>query len=302
MVSRFLFIATLSILNSFAHAEPLTLSSQIQAAPSYPGYEESLNLAPAFHVWQNDPELSDYFVNSSVSDLCIPTTMADLLLYQAVRRPKPLTALTPSLLGITSGQVDGAELVKTLINVCGFTPKTKANKAGYISWSYATSCLQRFYQNVGYKDASIHYIRIDAIQTEGVVYEKRQPTLTDIRDALKNGSEVIAVISFLAKDPVTSAWKEKSSHSINLFGYASHGDNLTEEMAVAIQNGNRLYNMDFKNPVFDLLRLTVNKEGSLLPDFTSGIEITTLQGRLINFPDQRTFLTGLIIVKPDSTP
>ena len=76
--------ASLLILSSFASAETLTLFKPETTAPYFQGYSDSLNLSPAFHVLQNDLELSEYatqnfYVNDVlkqvVTDLCIPSAM-----------------------------------------------------------------------------------------------------------------------------------------------------------------------------------------------------------------------------------
>ncbi len=44
-------------------------------------YDESINFAPQFSVWQIDPRLSDLFGSQGQSELCWPTSLAHRMAY-----------------------------------------------------------------------------------------------------------------------------------------------------------------------------------------------------------------------------
>ena len=163
----------------------------------------------------------------------------------------------------------------------------------------AADCLSDLYTQSGLRKASIQYIRKEqyGAKSPNVTLVNRDPTLQDILNALRSGKEVIGVFDFTKPD-ANGKGSIVGSHSVNLFGY---GENATEPdtLAIYLQNPNRLYNMDFTTPVFDVAQLTVNTNGTPVPEKTSSIELTTLQGHLLNFPGEQTFLSGLLIIQPE---
>jgi hypothetical protein len=291
------FIASLLFLSAYANAEPLKLFEVTHPASLWPRLSQNFNHAPSFHVLQNDPELAPYFTSAtgSVTDLCIPSTMADVLLYQISQRTPRITMSVPGV--AADGTVDGASTVQGLIQYCGFNPHSSANPGGSISWSDAGPCLVKFYQEKGYPNAKVKYIRLGQGANPGIDYEDRHPTLSDIQTALQAGNEVIAAISFQKMDPASGIWVQESSHAINLFGYgANPGD--TMHLTTYLQNSNRLYSMNFIDPVFDIALFTDTGLPAPVATKASPIEITTLQGRLLNFPGKRTFLSAVVIIQP----
>lgn len=301
MLYTLLSVASLSIFSSVAYSEPLSIFSPNVAAQVLPGYQDSLNLAPAFHVLQNDPELSSFYVQQfadgrGVTDLCVPSSLADLLLYQrAQRKPGLEHLLIPGLDDLAS--VNGATVVKALINTCGLTPPTRLAPNLSINWANGADCLDQIYKSSGYLNSEIHYIRKSLAAQKKVDRDGRYPTLSDIRNALKEGNEVVAVLSFQAQDQVTGLWKETGSHAVNVFGFSSNPATEDQFLVIYLQNSNRLYLMDFSHPVFDVALLTQNPGLSPVPEKSSAIEVSTLQGRLLNFDSKRTFVSGLVLIK-----
>src|SRR4051812_2749055 len=112
MLRTLIFTASLLSLSAYVSAEPLSIFNQTSPAPTLPAYSDSSNLSPAFHVWQNDPELMDFYAQtfsdgSGVTDLCIPSSMADLLLYQISQRNPKLDHL--NVPGVTNpSSINGA--------------------------------------------------------------------------------------------------------------------------------------------------------------------------------------------------
>ncbi len=307
MLYALLLTASLSILSSFANAEPLSIFLPQLPAPVLPSYSESLNLSPAFHVFQNDDELEEFYSKRYadgrfVTNLCIPSTVANLLLFQVSQKQNRMSKLQIPGMETGSQTVNGADVVKGLIKQCGLEPQTKVNPNGNIGWFVSSGakvveCLSDIYRSSGYLNTKIRYIRSKFRNMSHPILVGRNPTLQDIRDALKEGHEVIGVFSYQKKDPVTGLWSEAGSHAVNFFGYSANPESTSDQLAIYLQNSNRMYSMDFKNPVFDTALLTQNAEASPIPSASSAIEISTLQGRLINFEGQRTFLAGLIIVE-----
>lgn len=301
MLYTLLFVASLSILSSFSEAEPLNVFSASLPAPTLPGYQASSNLAPAFHVWQNDPELAEYYVQqfadgTGITNLCVPSSLADLLLYQrSQRKPMLEHLIVPGMDNLAA--VNGAAVVKAIISSCGLTPPVRGALDRSINWSNGADCLDKIYKDSGYAHSEIHYIRQSLAAAKQVNKDGRYPTLFDISDALKQGFEVVAVLSFQAQDPVTGLWKETSAHAVNVFGFSSNKATQDQSLVVYLQNSNRLYPMDFTHPVFDVALFTQNTGLSPVPEKSSSIEISTLQGRLLNFQGKRTFLSGLVLIK-----
>lgn len=310
MLYALLFTASLSIFSSFSNAEPLPIYNPSVPAATLPGYEESLNLSPAFHVLQNDPELAEFasqkYPNGQwVTDLCIPSSMANLLLYQASQKKEKWGGLRIPGLIPGSKTVEGASVVKDLIDRCQFEPSTAKNPGAGVGWfdsqrPNAINCLSEIYRNSGYDQAKITYIRNKFKNQVDPRLVGRNPTLADIQSAFQEGDEVLAMFSYQVEDPATGLWRETGSHSVNLFGYSANSADAGNSMVVYLQNSNRLYSMDFKTPVFDTALFTLNHDLRSTPAESSLIEVSTLQGRLINFDGKRTFLAGLLIIHINS--
>ena len=291
-------LACLLCFSGFASAEPLRPFEATHPAPLWPGFSENINHSPSFHVLQNDPELSSYATSPTgpVTDLCIPATMADALLFQISQRVPKLSLTLPGV--GTDGSVDGAQTIKGLIQRCAFVPHSYANPNGSISWTDAGPCLVNLYHENGYPNAKLTYIRLGQGPNPGIDYQDRYPTLSDIQTGLKSGKEVIAAISFQKQDPASGLWIQDGSHAINIFGYGVNpGD--PKHLVAYIQNSNRLYSMNFTDPVFDVALLTDTGTQAPVPARASPIELSTLQGRLLNFPGKRTFLSAVILIQPE---
>jgi hypothetical protein len=290
-------LTSLVFLSAYANAEPLNLFGPINPAPVWPGLSLNMNHAPAFHVRQNEPELSSFNTSatSGVTDLCIPATMADVLLFQVSARSPRLQLKVPGV--NVDGTANGADTVKAMIQYCGFNPRTALNPSDLISWSEAIPCLSRFYLANGFQNPKIQYVRKGQGQASGMIYHDRDPNLKDIQTALDSGAEVIATISYQQQNS-SGVWVQTGSHSVNLFGYGANPNDLNH-LTVYLQNSNRAYSMNFIDPVFDVVLLTDNQEPAPVTEKSSSIELSTLQGRLINFPNKRTFFSSLIIIKTE---
>lgn len=285
-------------INTYALVVPLF--QEQNAARTLPGYDESINHSPAFYVWQNDPGLSSYFTKtfpdgSGVTDLCIPSTLSNILLYQYSQRTPLVSSLKLSGVSSDGKTIDTALLVKGFLEKCDLTNTTKINPLS------AAQCVASYYQEAGLSNAKVKVIRNLGTQpvVSGVEYENRAPTIADVHQALKDGYEVSAAIAFMKWDPILKKWIKTSSHAINLFGYSYLNSDEDQKITVYLSNPTRAYNTNYKDPIFEIANLKVNASLEVLPTPYSNVEIETVQGRLLNFEGKSTFLAGLILTKPN---
>ena len=245
------------------------------------------NTAPPYYIWQNDPDLSDFYTNevTKVTNLCLPASVSNALIYEyAYRTPRASNLILP---GITrdpsTGQesVNGSALVRHLAEL---SHTTKRVGTGVMS---IVQAIQQIYTSSGYSHPQVKLIR----QNEGdlggdsVDYENRKPTFDDLRAGIANGQELIGSIYFMAWDPNQNTWIRKNSHAIGIYGMEPIL-NHPEKVKIYVSNPTRAYPMDFKSPVYDEVLLT---------QVGNQIEVT---GRLLNFKDRKTVLSGLILMKP----
>lgn len=265
----------------FSSAETLQLKLPSSPASTLPGYDHSFNRAPPFRVWQNDPALSDLYVRPGVTDLCVPSTTLNVLLYQAYRRVPQITGL--SIPGVTpEGSVDSAELIRWFLRECSL-PATRSNLGD------AMGCVQRIYrEQLGFTPKATYIRPNQGGFGPDLNYQDRKPTLQDFRSALDAHQEVILVLGFERYDANTRNWITASRHAVNVWGY-SYREAEPDRLVLYIQNSNRVYeNMDFKTPVFDTIQLDARPGGE--------IRVSTLAGELINFPGRNTQVVALMSV------
>lgn len=297
----FLKLITLSVLFfNVSQASVIRLDEIQNPATTLPGFDESINQSPAFYIWQNDPGLSKYYVKtfpdgSGVTNLCIPSAISDMLLYQFTKKTQSASNLILPGISADHKNIDGSLLVEGLLSKCSIVDTNN------IDAFMATACLKKFYDEAGYTNSKVKLIRNmgENSNTGTVEYSNRAPTIADIHQAMKDGYEVSAAIAFMKWDPILKKWTKTGSHAVNVFGYSSNNADSDEKIVLYVSNPTRAYTMDFKEPIFDIASLEVNHSLEAMPEPYSNIEIKTIKGRLLNFEGKSTFLAGLILTKPN---
>lgn len=264
---------------SEAGAEKLLLKEAATPAPVLQGYDVSVNRAPPFRVWQNDPALSDLYVRPGVTDLCVPATTLNTLLYQAYQR-KPVTSGLPFAGVSPKGEVDSAELLRWFLSACSLPFKKS-------SLPDAVECAQKMFQEKLGSSLKARCIRpMQSGFGPDFDYQDRTPNLSDIRAAIESNHELIGVLAFEEFNSRLGKWVVASRHAINVWGI-SYKHSEPDRMVLYVQNSNREYDhMDFKTPVFDTIQLEASANGE--------IRVSTLEGELINFPGRVTKLIALM--------
>ena len=294
-----LFIHLVSFFTLSSHASSIPLFEKQNPSLILPGYDESVNHSPAFYIWQNDPGLSEFYSKtfpdgSGTTDLCIPSSLSNILLYEYSQKKPFITNL--KLPGISEDQkyIDGSKLVKGFLSNCDLT------KTENITPLSASSCLLKFYHEAGYQNAKVKLIRnFGPVESnDGVEYIDRIPTIADLHQALKDGYEVSAAIAFMKWDAPSKTWIKTGSHAFNVFGYSANTADQDQKIIIYLSNPTRNYAVNFKDPISEIASLEVNSTLESMPSPYSNIEVKQISGRLLNFEGKTTFLAGLILAKP----
>ncbi len=280
--------------SSPVQARILPLFSDEVPAGIHSGFEQGVNQATSIYVWQNDPDLSEFSEGrNGVTRLCLPSAISNALLYQfAKRNPKASQLQIPGILPDLK-HIDSGALVKSFAKKC-----VAPDQVSYESWK-AVQCIHDFYEESGYLNSSVKLIRNygDRIPGSGITYENREPRIEDLHHAIAEGYQVIASIAFMSWTGV--AWKKVASHAVNVVGYARNQTDENQKLLIYVQNPSREYPMNFHDAIFDSAMLQVNSDLAVMPGPYSNIEIQGSDRSLLNIKGNKTFLAGLIMIKPD---
>lgn len=291
-MKRALWTPALFLIFSFsgASAEVLPLFTRELPAAEILGFDESVNQSSSIYVWQNDPGL--LAGGAPVSRLCTASALANALIYEySKRRPRIENLKLPGL-SRDGRSIDTAILVRTLDERCNGGANGGQNPID------AARCMKDFYREQGMPESEVTLIRNLGKQAPipGVRYESRSPGIQDLQEALKSGSEVIASFAFMYWDQAGRKWIKKASHAVNLTGYAWNENERFSRMALVLQDPTRRYTLDFATPVYDVAMLESVPDADPAP--YSNLELTGIKGDLLNRDGTRTFLAGLLILRP----
>ncbi len=275
-------------------ARIIPLFSDEVPAAIHSNFEQGVNQASSIYVWQNDPDLSAYSEGrTGITRLCLPSAISNALVYQFAKRSPRASQL--QIPGIMPDQkhIDTGALVKYFAKKC-----VAQDHVTYDAWR-ATQCIHDFYEESGYQNSSVKLIRNygDLTPGPGIGYENRQPTIEDLYGAISAGYQVIASIAFMSWNGVT--WKKVASHAVNVVGYARNPSDENQKLLIYVQNPSREYEMNFHDAIFDSATLQVNPDLAVMPGQYSNIEVQGSDRSLLNIKGNKTFLAGLILIKPD---
>lgn len=237
------------------------------------------NQAPPFYIWQNDPGLTEYLKPNGTTQLCLPASISNALLYQYAFKENRASHL--KIPGIVSNPTNGLPAVDSNAMVRYFTQACHSDSAGNTPIPDSANCIAQFYRESGYQNFNVRMIRNGVAGLDpSVVYEDRTPTLDDIQNALNQSYEIIASVVMMKTNSDGTSIKV-GSHSFNIYGLTSEG--------IIVSNPTRAYDVNFIDPVFDVV--------SFKNDPTQmGIEVF---GRTLERPNAHTFLVALTLIKPE---
>ena len=241
----------------------------------------ALNRAPPFYVWQNDPGLTEYLFPNGTTGLCVPAAISNSMIYQYAFKSTRATHLKLPGLSADGNSINSNTLVRYYAKQCNYNDGVDFLDAG--------KCILNTYLEAGYVKPKVTVIRKYMTNDEPrMSVENRAPTLSDLRRGLDEGYEVIASLAMMKFDYVEKKWVKQSGHAIGVYGMNGN--------EIYVSNPTRAYRMNFVDPLFDVATLKLSDPQMIIPPMYAPIEVT---GRLLNFPNQTTFLAGLIFMKPE---
>jgi|GEM_PF-2236031 len=284
-----------------SHAEVVPLFES-EAEPVRPeGWDEWVNRAASFHVWQNDSVFRDHYVRtlpdgSGVTALCVPAAIGNALLREYSRVEPRVSGLRIPGLIENGSKVETTETLRGIGERCGIG----GLKGIFEPWTTA-QCIRDIFFESGYSHSRVKLIRNYDSREEspGIVYEERAPTLRDVVEAVREGYQVIASIAFLKRDSTRSKWTKVSGHSVNIVGYGRADSRQSQRITIYIQNPTRQYDVDHLNPVFDEVTLTEHPELHAEGLNYSNLKLEGPPESLISLPGLTPVLAGLILLNAD---
>jgi hypothetical protein len=104
-------------------------------------FAESVNHAPPFQIYQNDPELKELLEGNGGNNLCFPSALAHRMFYYQNYFHSPLKNFS---LSEKSGHLDVKAAVRTFARLChtGFEKGTPQNAK--------VACITQYFEQKGY--------------------------------------------------------------------------------------------------------------------------------------------------------
>ena len=199
----------------------LTIAAPIEPKTDAEVFDESVIFSPNFAVNQNDPALSDLFTSAGVSNLCFPTSLAEVLIYLYGYHSPAYSNLRLAGLSQNRNGIDPNALVRQLAGACR-TDRTNGTDS-----LDAIRCAVQVLSESGYGIGNTQLIspfNVDA--TLPIVH--RDVTIQDIRNSLKAGIPLLLEAGWFVFEPNSRTWQRNNGHYVSVFGYdydASWGEN-----------------------------------------------------------------------------
>lgn len=208
-------------------------------------FDESVNFEPGFSVFQGDSKLSDLFSSSGQSNLCVPTTIANIMAFQTMWRKPNFPDLK---LVQTPGQGDYTEQVRYFAELC----KTDVNYG--TNMVSALQCIRQFYEDSGYKNGwayGIGYVSDSDATSKAHWGGHKDLMIADLRYYLSHQVGVLMDVQWDSYDGSGNSWTtDDTGHAFWLAGYdydKNPGDDWGEDQIM----------LDIVNPDIDYSANTI---------------------------------------------
>ena len=198
----------------------LGCASQAAFAGTTESFDESVNYAPAFSVSQEDPSLSDLFNPANgKSSLCVPTTLANIVGYQAMGRTPGFSSLR---LVQSPDQTTYSQQVRFFAQHCGTNP------ANGTVVTNAVNCMRQFYRDSGYPTGWVYLIgREESADPQSVAFWHglRPLSIDDLRYYVWNQVGVLMDVYWEQQQQIPGSlggvgpWVQKGGHTFMIAGY-----------------------------------------------------------------------------------
>lgn len=192
----------------------LTQKGFSSTEPKLSSYSEYYSQPVITAFSQQDIRLSKYFDADGLSQLCVPSALAQGLLFLRTTNFPNLRVGSTLLSGST---VDSSRLINELAFAC----RTDSKKGTDIG--NAVNCLANIFHRSGY---GVEKIKLISELTEAskeqelpeFIYKK--VGADDIREYLQKGYAVMAYLEFYQQNPSTQKWENAGmAHTITITGY-----------------------------------------------------------------------------------
>ena len=260
------------------------------AANSIERFDESVNHAPPFQIYQNDTQLRELLPAKGGSSLCWPSSVAHRMYYfQKYRHP----ALSNFSLPTTSGRLDLAEAVKIFVRLC------HTSTSGGTPQSAKIPCIIRYFQENGYHPIAfaVGKSATGVAASTGAHNELRPVQISDLRKYIALDYGVILHVGWLKFDPRRKSWVESGSHSLNAYGYDYDKKWGDERIILKVSNPAINYSARAESVFFDAITVSaLNREpGIAYPPMVS----LSISGPGFDKPGRLAVINDLFVFSPD---
>lgn len=291
----FLFASLISA-SVFAQVQSIKIEEDLISSKTHPTvYSEYSLTAPSFSVDQYDDGLRDLFTPTGSSNLCFPSALATSLINQYRLHPNLRDKL--KRLGFDPGTmtIDANALVRNIFDC------SKTKIASGTNTYNAVNCLKDLSTDMGLEmDVRLIYKpELDPARLpQGLEPEARFPKPADIKLALDQGFEVIAMIDFHDLT-AEKTWKFTSGHYVNVYGYAHQEKWSEDQYLLYITDPAEEYRKRSRKPVYDQILIDLLPKDLYVGDLYSPYYI---EGKNFSGFTQRAFLSGLVLYRLSPPP
>ena len=191
----------------------LTIPAPVQPITDPALFDETVLMAPNFAISQEDPALSELFSPTGASNLCVPTAIAQDLIFLSTYAKPSMNQLILSGMAPDRKSIDPNALIRQLASLC----KTDAIN-GTTGYS-AIDCVSTILKQSGYGLGNTTEIFPGFVPDSTRPVQARMVTLKDIRDTLKSGVPALLDVGWYKYDSTTQSWTYTGGHLIGVYGY-----------------------------------------------------------------------------------
>ena len=270
-----------SILKTFALLA--LLSASAFASGSSEHFDESVNHAPPFQIYQYDKNLDEIFQKKNIGSLCWPSSVAHRMMYYQKYHQPPLSDLAiPSI----------SEGVRTFVDLCHTSLSQGTSQNAKIA------CIVAFLQKHGYQPLafSIGKASRGVPASPGAHNQLRPVQISDFRTYIGLNYGVILHVGWLKFDRRKRAWIESGSHSLNAYGYDYNKNWGDDRIVLKVANPGMNYSAKPQPRFFDAVTVSplIRQAGVRYPEMVT----LAIHGPGFDNPNRLAVIDDLFVFSP----
>jgi hypothetical protein len=242
------------------------------------GFEESVNHAPDFQVYQYDPTLKQIFGSQGGDKLCWPSSLAHRMIYFQRYR-------VPAFPGLHLNR-------EPIANVQQFVRGCHTSLTDGTSQNRKVPCILEFFRESHYPGMAF---LVGRAATDPELH--RAVRVEDLRDAIRKDYGVILHVGWFKYDSRRRTWIERGSHSLNAYGYDYDHAWGEDHINLRVANPGIDYSSRPSGQMYDTVQVSKlsRESGISYPDRADLV----LSGPGFNIPNRMAVLEDIFVFTPE---